>query len=55
MKRLIEAFIAKFWCCHKWELYKQINIFETPKSEFPHATKQILICEKCGEIKNVKL
>lgn len=55
MKRLIEAFIAKFWCCHKWKMYKQIDIYETDESKLPHTSKQVLICEKCGKIETVKL
>lgn len=43
MKRLIEALINKFLCCHEYEIIH--------KTEYVNCTGILLRCTKCGKLK----
>lgn len=51
MKRLIDAIIKKWFCCHKWEL-----IIEDEVSCNGHKSYVMFhfVCKKCGKYKRVK-
>lgn len=50
-KKLIE----KLLCMHKWQVHETVRIFETPEAKYPVSSSQVLICEHCGKIKQIKL
>ena len=57
IKEFIKAFIAKRWCLHKWKKENEVKVYDPYHSnkDIPVAYKFHYICEKCGEMKEVKL
>ena len=55
MKEFFYELLQKLCCCHKWEVHYTVNVYESNNSTRPYETKQTLICEKCGKIKQIKL
>ena len=47
MKKLIEAIINKFLCCHEWGILKT--------TEYEDCFVHLLCCKKCGKLKKKRL
>lgn len=55
MNEFFQELLRKICCCHKWQVHRTVDVYEYNYSERPYETKQTLICEKCGKIKQIKL
>ena len=40
---------------HKWKQIHKVNVFENINDKLPYASKYILQCEICGDIKKVEV
>ena len=52
---MLKDFFRKLCCCHKWQRYKQADVYEDNTSKRPIMIKEILIGTKCGKIKKITL
>ena len=55
MKEFFHELLRKICCCHKWQVHRTVDVYESSLSKRPYETKQTLICEKCCKIKKIKL
>lgn len=51
MVALLKWLIGWPWCAHKWEILERINVYDGGKASRPYATRFVLQCEKCGDLK----
>lgn len=42
-------------CDHKWEIINKISIFANNYDSMPYATKYVLQCEHCGNLKEKRV
>ena len=42
-------------CEHKWVIIREISIRESEGDKLPYASVYVLQCEKCGDLKQVKI
>ena len=52
---MLKEFFIKLCCCHQWQRYKRVNIFEKDGDKRPVTIRETLICTKCGKIKRITL
>lgn len=54
MKELLKKLLNKWACCHVWVEYKKTRVYEDD-CKIPAYYEYLLICNKCGKIKKVKM
>ena len=55
MIELIKQILIKWSCNHQWKIHDETNIFHDDKDTRPYEIRQTLICDKCGELNQIKL
>lgn len=50
---MFKAIINKLFCCHKWEVFSNTEIYAN--SKLPTRVIIILICSKCGKLKKIEI
>ena len=51
MKEYFDMIIAKWLCCHEWELEQEAHVFNKETDKMPYKRKYTYICKKCGKFK----
>jgi len=52
MIKLLKFLITGEWCSHKYEIYKEIDVYDIRgDKKIPHHTLLVSRCSKCGAIK----
>jgi hypothetical protein len=56
MKQAIINLINKWACMHDWDKFDEINVYTTHPEKAPVlSTILMLVCKKCGKIKQINL
>ncbi len=59
LKWLWNFIVGKPTCEHVWKIKNEIDVYaygeSNPQTDMPIATKYILQCEKCGDIKKKRV
>jgi Fe2+ or Zn2+ uptake regulation protein len=55
MIELIKQILIKCGCMHKWKIHDESRVFHDDKDTKPYEIRQTLVCNKCGQIKQIKL
>ena len=55
MKRLVDAIIKKWFCCHEWEFLFERDVEEVYDwGDSGSYTTRHYFCKKCGKYKKIK-
>lgn len=54
MKELLKNWILKLTCRHNWKELKHMNVYMNDE-EIPYSRVYLLVCTKCGKLKQVKM
>jgi hypothetical protein len=52
---MLRKLIEKWTCKHKWKIHNTTNIYDIDIPDMPTGTRQTLICQECGKIKQINL